>query len=99
MRNINLFECKRSSEVAVRVSQFHGGLLRLLVPTLAVLKLPPDFLSDLVVVVDPHDLKQRLLLLRADVLLVPLDKGEEGLVPQHGQDSLLTAEVEEVEDT
>ena len=36
-----------------------------------------------------NDLEQGLLLLAADVLLVPLDEGEQRLVPQHWQLPLL----------
>ena len=81
-------------------SQLHGRRLRrLLVPTLAVLELPPDLLRDLVVVMDLDYLKQRLLLLGADVLLVSLDECEEGLVPKDGQSSRLASKVEKMEDT
>merc|ERR1711953_1053342 len=80
--------------------KIHGWRLRgLLVPRLAMLELPSNLLRDLVVVMDLDYFKQRLLLLRADVLLVPLDEGEEGLVPEYGKFSLLASEVEEMEDT
>ena len=48
---------------------------------------------------DLDNLEQSLLLLRADVLLVPLDEGKEGLVPEDWKSSLFAAEVEEMEDT
>jgi len=77
----------------------HGhGWLPLHVPRLGVQQLPPDLQRDLRVAVELEQLEQSLLLLRGEVLLVALGEGQEALVPEHGQDALVRAEGQEVED-
>ena len=68
------------------------------ISALGVDELAPNLGCDLVMDVDLEDLEQRVPLLRADMALVSLDKGEECLVPKNGKLSGFGPEFQEVED-
>ena len=78
--------------------QLFHGFLDLEISALCVLQLPADLFGQLVVELELQQFQERVALLRGDVALVPLDKGQEGLVPQDGELALLVAEAEKVED-
>ena len=46
----------------------------------------------------PNQLQQTLLLLHGQVLLVPLDKREQALMPEHGELPLIHPEARKAED-